>query len=45
MAADGALTDAHPETTLFAYIVARADPASLADTERLAHVDGGGGRP
>ena len=36
MAADAALTDADPETTLFAYIVARADPSSLADTERLA---------
>ena len=36
MAADAALTDADPETTLFAYIVARADPASLDDTERLA---------
>jgi SAM-dependent methyltransferase len=36
MAADGALTDAHPETTLFAYIVARVDPSSLADHERLA---------
>jgi SAM-dependent methyltransferase len=36
MAADGALTDAHPETTLFAYIVARAEPSSLADNRRLA---------
>ncbi|MGH9134740.1 MAG: class I SAM-dependent methyltransferase, partial [Ilumatobacteraceae bacterium] len=36
MDADAALTEAHPDTTLFAYIVARADPTSLADRERLA---------
>ena len=36
MTADAALTDAAPDTTLFAYIVARADPASLADTEVLS---------
>ena len=36
MAADGALTDAHPETTLFSYIVARPEKEVLADTGRLA---------
>jgi hypothetical protein len=36
MAADASLTVAHPETTLFAYIVARAEPSSLVDTEQLA---------
>jgi SAM-dependent methyltransferase len=36
MSADAALTDAHPESTLFAYIVARPNPAALADEKRLA---------
>ena len=36
MAADSELTDAHPETTLFSYIVAKPNPASLADRGRLA---------
>jgi SAM-dependent methyltransferase len=36
MDADAALTAAHPESTLFAYIVARPDRDSLADPDRLA---------
>jgi SAM-dependent methyltransferase len=36
MAADGALTDAHPESTLFSYIVAKPNPETLTDAARLA---------